>query len=143
MSQSRAYRRELLIRAATVTGAVASLVALAVVTGRQTNARLVRARHEVVSPSGRFVAGVEVESDGGVRVWRPYVRNGESEEVYRADSPLTSRPAPRIMWESDLDTLWVVQADGTASFVQEGLHGWTSTDLADDDRHLMPVETRG
>lgn len=144
MAQTPGSRRDLIVRAIAVGGAVVSLAALAVAAARQPNARLVRARHEVRSPSGGFTARVEVENlAGGETAWRPVVVDRAGAVVYRAGDVILSRPAPRIMWENDLDTLWVVTSGEGAAFIQEGLHGWTSTELDAADEHLVPSEARG
>ncbi len=143
MAVTPGFRRDLIVRAIAVSGAVVSLAALAVAAARQPNARLVRARHEVRSPSGNFVARVEIEQlAGGEKVWRPVVADRLGSVVYRAGEVIVSKPAPRIMWENDLDTLWVI-APASVAFVQEGLHGWTSTELDAADQHLVPSEARG
>lgn len=144
MAKPPGFRRELVMRAIAVGGAVVSLTALAIAASRQPNSRLVRVRHEVLSPSGDFVARVEVESLAvGEQVWRPVVTDRLGSIVYRAGEVIISKPAPRIIWENDLDTLWIVTPGGGVSFVQEGLHGWTSTSLDESDEHLAPAETRG
>ncbi len=144
MNSSGRQGREFLLRVAAVSGAVVSLVALAVAASRQPDTRLVRARHDVVSPSGRFVARVDVATDEhGVRTWRPMVLERSGAVVFRSDGVLVERPTPRIVWEDDLDTLWIVSADAGTAFVQEGLRGWTSTTLGSADDHLVPAGVRG
>ncbi len=136
-------RREFFMRAVTVTGAVISLVAVAVVSARHPDTRRVRARHGVRSPSGRFLAKIEIDAAAdGVRCWRPVVLDNSGAVVFRSDALLPERPAPKITWESDLDTLWVVSPGTGLAFVQEGLQGWTSTTLAESDAYLAPAEAR-
>lgn len=143
MGRERDPRRELILRAAAVAGAAVSLVVLAVAAARQPDARLVRARHEIPSPSGTFVARVEVERTEEGSAWRPVVLDEKRQVVYRSEELFADDPAPRITWESDLDTLWIASPDGVLTFVQEGLQGWTSTRLTDADAHLAPAEARG
>lgn len=142
-SAVRNVNREFLVRVAAVTGTVVSLVALAVAATKQPRARRVRVRHEVESPSGRFVAKVVVEQESGVRGWRPVIVDDSGTVVFRSEALLPERPTPTIAWEDSLDTLWVIDHDGVVSFVQDGLHGWTSTTLTEDDAHLAPADMRG
>lgn len=136
-------RREFVIRVAAIAGAAVSLVALAVAASRQPDAKLVRARHEIPSPSGNFVAKVEVVRGESGTGWRPVVLDQSRHVVYRSEHVFADNPTPRITWESGLDTLWISSATGGLSFVQEGLQGWTSTTLDDADSHLAPAEARG
>lgn len=134
----RDVKRELILRAVAVSGAVVSLVALAVVGSRQPDASRVRARHSVLSPSGRFVASVEVEQGQYGREWRPVVTDGGGAVLFRAEETLADKPMPLIFWEDNLDTLWVCSPGTGKTFVQEGLSGWTSTTLTEADAHLAP-----
>lgn len=135
-------RRDLILRVAAAAGAAVSVVALAIAASRQSGARLVRARREIASPSGRFVATVEVARGESGTTWRPIVLDHSGTEVYRSEDVFSDHPAPRIAWESDLDTLWISSPAGV-SFVQEGLQTWTSTTLAATDAHLAPAEVLG
>lgn len=135
--------RGALLRIAAVTGAIGSLTALAVVVGRVPDARLVRARHEVLSPSGQFVARVEVEPQpDGTSSWRPVVQTVEGDEVYRSEGLFAAGPGLRITWEPGLDTLWVLSQDAGTLFVQQGPSSWTATGLTRDTADLLPDEVR-
>lgn len=134
----RDLRRELIMRAVAVSGAVVSLVAIAVIGSRQPDATRVRARHDVLSPSGKFIASVHVEGGQYGREWRPVVTDHDGRVLFRAEDTLADKPMPLIFWEDHLDTLWVCSPGTGKAFVQEGLEGWTSTTLPEADAHLAP-----
>ncbi len=135
--------RLVLLRAAAVASAVVSLTAVAVAASRVPDARLVRARHEVLSPSGHLVARVEVEPQpDGTSSWRPVVQTVSGDEVYRSEGLFAAGPGLRIAWEPGLDTLWVLSADAGTLFVQQGPSSWTATGLTRDTADLLPDEVR-
>lgn len=132
-----------LLRVAAVAGAVVSLTAFAVALSRVPDARLVRARHDVLSPSGRFVAMVVVElQPDGTSSWRPVVQTLEGAEVYRSEGLYAAGPGLHITWEPGLDTLWVASEDAGTMFVQQGPSSWTVTGLTRETADLLPDEVR-
>ena len=136
--------RAALLRALALAGAAAGLGLAAALLGKAPNPRLVRAGHDVASPSGRFAARVET-SDGvdGVQLWRPVVVDGSGAVVFRSEGVFAATKGLAVTWEPGLDTLWVVSPDAGTLFVQEGPHAWTATALTRATADLVPAEVRG
>ena len=135
--------RAALLRALALAGAAGGLGLAAALLGRGPNPRLVRAGHDVASPSRRFTARVEITpGDDGVPMWRPVVLDQRGVEVFRSEGVFAAVKGLAVTWEPGLDTLWVVSQDGTL-FVQEGPHAWTATALTRATADLVPAEVRG
>lgn len=137
--------RAVLLRALALSGAAACLAVAAATLGRSPDPRLVRAAHDVASPSGRFAARVErSRSEDGVEVWRPLVLQIEGDtEVFRSDGVFAAGKGLTISWEPGLDTLWIVSEDAGTLFAQQGPHRWTATALTRATADLVPAEVRG
>jgi len=136
--------RAALLQALALAAAAAGLALVAALLGRAPNPRLVRAGHDVVSPSGRFAARVESsEGADGVPLWRPVVVDVDGVAVFRSEGVFAVAKGLAITWEPGLDTLWVVSPDAGTLFVQEGPHAWTATALTRATADLVPAEVRG
>ncbi len=147
--------RAALLRGLALGGAAVGLAVAAATLGRAPDPRLVRAGHDVPSPSGRFAARVErSRSDDGVELWRPLVLQVEGDpagaEVFRSEGVFAAgrgrragRSGLALTWEPGLDTLWVVSEDSGTLFVQQGPHRWTATALTRATADLVPAEVRG
>lgn len=134
--------RAALLRALALGGAAVGLVGAAAALGRRPDPRLVRAGHDVPSPSGDLVARVESSrSADGVELWRLLVLDGDGAEVFRSEGAFAA--GATVTWEPGLDTLWVVSEDAGTLFVQRGPHRWTATALTLATADLVPAEVRG
>ncbi|MEJ7630703.1 MAG: hypothetical protein WKF54_14035 [Nocardioidaceae bacterium] len=88
--------------------------------------RFAQPGHPVASPSGKFVARVDIEPEqNGVETWIVVIDDVSGRKVFRDTDAYSSRHGVGITWLSGADELWLLSSDiGTSSVARGPDGGW-------------------
>ena len=78
----------------------------------------------MASPSGKFVARVDIEPEqNGVETWIVVIDDVSGRKVFRDTDAYSSRHGVGITWLSGADELWLLSSDIDTSSVARGPDG--------------------
>lgn len=122
------------MRAPIVLGAVAAAAAVlaggaALFGGDRVDERFARPDHPRTSPSGQYVARVDLGPEqNGVPTWLVVITDRAGREVFRDSDTYSSRHGVGITWLSGTDQLWLISSDvGTSSVQRQADGSWRKT----------------
>ena len=112
--------------AITMVGVAAVLAGCVALFGgdRSADDRFARPEHPRTSPSGEYVARVDLGPEqNGVPTWIVVIIDSAGREVFRDDAAYSTRHGVGITWLSSKDELWLLSSDVGTSYVQQDSDG--------------------